>query len=1045
MLRNLPIGQRLNLGFGVVLLFLVTVVAIGMANVGRLDGLIEQTVYDKFQKVELLGSVDENLSSLDRAVYGMLLQPDPETVARESGRISASQGKIGQDIEKIRAVVRSEEGKALLFRVEEARKAHSAELSALLGLVQQGKVREAVALLFGRLREAHDGYVKALGDMHQYQIAEVERVGDAADALAGLTQKLMAVLGAIAVLLGGLISWLIARSIIQPIRSCVEAADQIAAGNTDIRLELSATDETGALQASLQRMVEAIRALIADADMVAKAAMEGKLMVRADATRHQGDFRRIVDGVNQTITRLVRLLDTMPSPAMIIDNDFTIQYMNEIGAKVGGKSQAQVIGIKCYDHFKTSDCKTERCACGRAIRGNQEASSETDAHPAAGLDLDIAYSATPLRDEQGRVIGAAEWVTDQTAVKKAARTMQKMCEYQNGETAKVVSSLTKLSQGDTNCLITPEPADADTAELQRTFTSIADAFNTCVATVSSMVEEVNHLSRAAMEGRLTVRADVGRHQGDFRRIVAGINSIIDRLVRLIDTMPAPAMIIDNDFTIQYMNELGAKVGGKTPAQLLGTKCYDHFKTSDCKTDRCACGRAIRGGQEACSETDAHPSVGLDLDIAYSATPLKDEQGRVIGAAEWVTDQTAIKQAARVAAKVASYQELETSKLVELLNNLAKGELDLAVATEPADSDTLVVKQVFDGIGEAVGKLISALNEIAHAAGEIAEGNLRIQLRKRSDRDVLIESLQTMVSRLTEVIADVRAASDQVASGSHQLSGSSQQVSQGASEQAAAVEEISSSMEQLAGTVAQTADHARQTAAIANKSATDAVAGGKAVLETVEAMQHIAEKIALIEEIARQTNLLALNAAIEAARAGEHGKGFAVVASEVRKLAERSQVSAQEIKSVATSSVETATNAGKLINDIVPQIQKTAELVQEIDAASNEQARGIEENNRAIQQFDQVIQGNSAAAEQMAATSQELTAQAAHLQETIAFFRVESERSGKHGGVMPLPSPRHPAGHPLKHPVPREEPGGKAAGHTLDLGGHGIVEDEFQRY
>jgi len=473
----MKIGQRLNVGLGVGLVLMVAMATFATLNLNKLDGYIKGIVNDRFVAVKLLSEITNDVNVQARAVRNMVIQPDQETFGREAKGITAAGEKIASNMGELQKLIRSDRGKGYLQSLVAAGTAYRERQAALIALTHQGKMHEASSELSGGFQEAQTAYLKVLEDLQDYQANEMEQSGAYAHELAGFASHAIWLVGLVALLVGGVLAWFLSRSITRPIRACVEAANQLAAGKTDIHLDVSAKDETGELQAAMTKMVEAINELVKDTDLLSRAAMDGKLTTRADAARHQGDFRRIVEGVNNTISRLVGLLDAMPTPAMVIDNDFTIQYINEMGAKAGGKTAAQLIGGKCHDHFKTSDCKTDKCACGQAIRGGLAASSETDAHPAAGVDLDIFYSAIPLHDEQGKVIGAFEVVSDQTAIKKAARLAQKITDFQDAETEKVVTCLKKLSEGDTSCTITPAEGDADTEEVCKTFQAIADSFN----------------------------------------------------------------------------------------------------------------------------------------------------------------------------------------------------------------------------------------------------------------------------------------------------------------------------------------------------------------------------------------------------------------------------------------------------------------------------------------------------------------------------------------------------------------------------------------
>ncbi|MBI5691804.1 MAG: hypothetical protein HZC55_17120 [Verrucomicrobia bacterium] len=263
--------------------------------------------------------------------------------------------------------------------------------------------------------------------------------------------------------------------------------------------------------------------------------------------------------------------------------------------------------------------------------------------------------------------------------------------------------------------------------------------------------------------------------------------------------------------------------------------------------------------------------------------------------------------------------------------------------------------------------------------------------------VIVRGIDRILTRLAATIGD---GADQTSAAAAQVSASSQSLAEGASEQAASLEETGASLEEMASMTKRNADSASQARELSSHTRTAADAGAADMEEMKGAMDaikqssgEIAKIVKTIDEIAFQTNILALNAAVEAARAGEAGMGFAVVAEEVRNLAQRSAQAARDTAGKIEDSVRKSEHGvlisdkvARSLGDIVEKARRMDSVVAEIASASQEQTQGITQVNTAVSQMDKVTQANAGNAEETAAAAEELSAQAAAMQEATAELR-----------------------------------------------------------
>jgi methyl-accepting chemotaxis protein len=94
-------------------------------------------------------------------------------------------------------------------------------------------------------------------------------------------------------------------AVVGPLNVAADYMDRISRGDIPPKITDTCHGDFNTIKNNLNRCIDAVNGLAADANALAQAAVEGHLATRADASRHQGDFRKIIQGVNDTLDAVI--------------------------------------------------------------------------------------------------------------------------------------------------------------------------------------------------------------------------------------------------------------------------------------------------------------------------------------------------------------------------------------------------------------------------------------------------------------------------------------------------------------------------------------------------------------------------------------------------------------------------------------------------------------------------------------------------------------------------------------------------------------------
>jgi len=318
----MKILAKLLLSFISVAVLCAVVGSVGLSQLAKTKQSIivlsEETIL-KLDYVNIIDRCFRNIKTATRSIANPLSVNDAEFYTRQIETIANERKTYGEARKKFEAfeMVPAEKEKydIVLANLEKA----AAYNNLLIGAVNAARTApvdqqaalyaDVYALTAGTERLAMDNLLSSFGDLlefdQQYYGVELPKKTLASAQVGRIIVLIVTVIAFIVALACGIMQGLIISG---RLKKTVHILDKVAHGDLSERAELKTSDEFKQVADSLNSVEENVTALVNDTGNLVQSALDGNLSVRADASRHKGDYRKVIEGINNTLDAVVNPL-----------------------------------------------------------------------------------------------------------------------------------------------------------------------------------------------------------------------------------------------------------------------------------------------------------------------------------------------------------------------------------------------------------------------------------------------------------------------------------------------------------------------------------------------------------------------------------------------------------------------------------------------------------------------------------------------------------------------------------------------------------------